>query len=111
MRVGGSKLQHKDRTVGVSCLHGLNMSKNVSVIQVHELLEQQNLKKKSLQQLENSYNIFVHTIMDKTSTRLDSILKDVEDIKSSHTERSGSTQSVVQQPWFLQSTQEQQSHH
>lgn len=39
--------------------------------------------KESLKQLENSYKSFVHTIMDNTSKRLDGILKEVEEIKTS----------------------------
>lgn len=60
------------------------MAKNMSIAQVHELLEQQKtFFKESLSQLESSYKNFVQTIMNNTSSRLDSILKDVEDLKSS----------------------------
>ena len=60
------------------------MAKNVSLAQVHELLDQQNqFFKDSLQQLENSYKSFVVTIMNNTNSRLNGILKDVEDLKVS----------------------------
>lgn len=60
------------------------MAKNVSLAQVHELLDQQKaFFKESLQQMENSYKSFVKSIMDNTNSRLDGILKDVEDLKVS----------------------------
>lgn len=61
----------------------------ITTAQVSDLLEQQKFFYKDLLQQQNSYKGFVHMLMDSFNKRLDGLLKELYDLKSSlqHTQK------------------------